>query len=211
MTKLHSVAAYLMRFDSEEREEHFAFPIVEEEQPEPPDGAAPPNEAEQDEPSEELIARIRNEEKLQYAALLLKEREAQEERLTAMRQKWIVEEGERLSDSFAQALNEAAAALAGAVENTLRPFVADKILRELVDDFVETLRHVQGNRDEPVIHLSGPSDLVEAVGAKLLELGFGVETRASEEMEVKAKIDATTVMTGMREWLEGLGEGREHR
>lgn len=208
MTKLRSVAAYLMRFDAEEREEFFASPVVEEE-PEPAHVAPPPEEAEQGESQEELVTRIRNEEKMQYAALLLRERESFEERVAAARQEWTVEEGERLSNLFAQALKETSAELAEAIENTLRPFVAGKVMRELVDDFVATVRHATANKSEPIIHLSGPADLVEAIGAKLLEMGLGAETVASEDKEVKAKIGATTVMTEMREWLEGLGEGCE--
>ncbi len=208
MTMLREIGDYLMRFDGDERREDEAVQeaevAAETELITPLDA-----EVEEGETREELIARIRAEAKMEFAAQLFKERQASEERMTAERGKWVSEEGERLSDQITLTLKESMSELACAIETILRPFVVGNLLRQLLDDFVETLQALAANRADPFVRLSGPSDLTEAIGAKLSEKGVATEIVVSEEVEVKATIGATTIATNMREWLESQGQRRD--
>jgi hypothetical protein len=203
-----SVADVLMRFDEPPR---FAPPLAPLAPPEP---VAPVVEEElvPDEPRTELTDELRAQlvedgraaAKEEYDALIARERAAFSLRVETERRRWASEEGERLGDEFRSALDQFVTQVGEDVGRVLEPFVTREMRERMLDALVDRLRVVIADRDDPVVRLSGPTDLLDALCEKLS--GEGVATRIEDVggVDVRARLEATTIETRLEDWMREL-------
>lgn len=202
-----SVAFYLTRFDEGPKTVHVerSEPIIEPEVEDIPETA--PEIDISDEMRAQLIDEGRAAAKAEYDELIERERAAFAARLEGERGRWANEEGGRLGEQFHAALNDFASRLGEDVERILEPFVVREIREQMLVGLLERLRLLLADRENPVVHLSGPTDLLEAVSSKLN--GEGIATRVEEigGVDVKARLDSTSIETRLGEWIEQLRDG----
>jgi hypothetical protein len=204
-----SVAFYLTRFD----EPRPIAPL--EPSPEP---ALEPEAAEEivleergpeltDELRAELVEEGRVAAMTEHEEALARERAGFVLRLENERRRWAHEEGERLGEEFHHALDEFASRVSEDVERILEPFVTGEVRSQMLASLMERLRTLIADRDNPVVHLSGPTDLLDAVCEKLN--GEGVATRLEDVggVDVRARLDSTTIETRLEEWIGELRDG----
>jgi len=208
-----SVAFYLPRFDEEK--------IVAPEPPPPPfdfveaEPEAEIVEAEPEDPRpiltdelrEQLLEEGRAAAKPECDEKIERERAASAQRLDEERRRWAREEGERLGRDFRDALGRFSARIGDDVERILEPFVVREIREKMLVSLIETLHVLLADRENPVVHLSGPVDLLDAICAKLQ--GEDIATRIDDVggVDVRARLDATTIETRLGEWMAQLREG----
>lgn len=211
-----SVAHYLPRFDEEPKSlapqpvvpaldlvmPEAELDIVE---PEPED----PRQILTDELREQLLEEGRASAKAACEAALERQRAEFAEKLAEERRGWAQEEGERLGRDFRDALGRFSARIGEDVERILEPFVARGIRERMLAALVDTLRLLLADRENPMIHLSGPLDLLEAICAKLN--GENIATKIDDVggVDVRVRLDATTIETRLGEWMAQLREGDE--
>jgi len=211
-----SVAFYLPRFDEEPKSlaPEPPPPVIDfvEAEPEAETPEAEPEDARPvltDEMREQLHEEGRAAAKAECDEKIERERTAFTQRLEEERRRWSREESERLGREFRDALGRFSARIGDDVERILEPFVVREIREKMLVGLIETLRVLIADRENPVVHLSGPVDLLEAICTKLH--GDDIATRIDDVggVDVRARLDATTIETRLGEWMAQLREGDE--
>ncbi|MBY6242150.1 hypothetical protein [Methylosinus sp. Sm6] len=200
-----SVADFLMRFDESpilappEPPEPIAEPLVEEERvPEEPRIELA------DELRAELVEEGRAAAKEEYEALIARERAASLLRLETERRRWAREEGERLGEQFRSALDGFVTQVGEDVGRVLEPFVTGEVRDRMLDALVDRLRVIIADRDHPVVRLGGPTDLLDALCEKLSSEGVATRIEDVGGVDLRARIEATTIETTLGEWMREL-------
>jgi hypothetical protein len=206
-----SVAFYLTRFDEAPKvvAKPPPEPVFELEALEEPEPLPPPAPVLSDEMRSELIEEGRAAAWAEYEDAIARERVAFAAQLQGERSRWTNEEGERLAERFHAALDDFSARVGEDVERILEPFVIREIREQMIVSLLDRLRIMIADRENPIVHLSGPADLLEAVSGKLN--GDGVATRIEEAdgVDLRARVGSTSVETRLGEWIEQLRAGDE--
>ncbi|MBI1867129.1 MAG: hypothetical protein HYS06_02325 [Methylocystis sp.] len=199
---VRSVALYLARFD--EGLDNADTRCFEEDVNGALEKAADPiSEEIRQKLSEETRAAMQGE----CAALIEAERAQFVERLNAERSMWSIEQGNRLGENFCKAISDLTANLEATLEKILEPFVVQGVREQMVGGFVAQVRTLLADRKAPVIQLSGPMDLLNAVCARLNSADVATNVTETDEVDVKARLDSTVIETRMQEWMHYLRNG----
>jgi len=213
-----SVAFYLPRFDEEPKivatePAALAIDLVLPEpeadivEPEPePEGPRP---ALTDELREQLLEEGRASAQAECIETIERERAAFAQKLEEERRHWAREEGERLGRDFRDALERFSAHIGDEVERILEPFVVREVRERMLVGLVDTLRILLADHENPVVHLSGPVDLLDALCAKLNSEDVATKIDDVGGVDVRARLDTTTIETRLGEWMAQLREGDE--
>ena len=154
-----------------------------------------------------LIEEGRRAAQVEFEAAIDRERAEFNERLQAERKAWVSEEGNRLAEQIVGALRDFQTSLDSNLERILEPFVIESVRRKILSDVIAQLRALIADRERPVIQLSGPMDLLEAICAELSSSEVTAAITDIGGIDVKARIGATLVETSMEEWLHQLRSG----
>ncbi|WP_036289442.1 hypothetical protein [Methylosinus sp. PW1] len=160
-----------------------------------------------DELREQLLEEGRAAAKAECDEMIARERAVAAQRLEEERRRWSREEGERLGREFRDSLGRYSARIGEDVEHILEPFVVREIREKMLVALMDTLRVLIADRENPVIHLSGPVDLLEAVCAKLNGEDIATKIEDVGGVDVRARLDASTIETRLGEWMAQLREG----
>lgn len=205
-----SVAFYLTRFDESPAIVEPQLPLV---------AIVPSQTEEQEEPiheplnehlDEELRQQLRDEGgatvRAELGEMLERERAAFVLRLESERRRWAREEGERLGEAFVSALNEFSISVAEQIERILEPFVIREVREQMLHTLIDTLRALTKNHEHPIVHLSGPPDILEAIRAKLNDQNVSTKIEETSGADILARFDSTTIETRLAEWIDCLRE-----
>lgn len=204
-----SVAFYLTRFDEDQPkvvEPDFVIPEAPEESIVVPEESPPPDVL-SEEVRLQLIEEGRVAAAAEYAEQIEHERAGFAEHLENERRRWASEEGERLGEQFRVALDEFTAHLEDSLGRILEPFVVREVREQMLASLLERLRLLLTDREKPVIHLSGPMDLLEAVCSKLNADDLTTCIDEVGGIDVKVRLDSTSIETRLDEWLAQLRDG----
>jgi len=164
--------------------------------------------------SDEIRAELRAELEAGFEEKLAQEREAFDkeraeaaEKLTEARKTWAREEGVRLAASIKRNFDDNAQSMRDAVARLLTPFLTHKFLERSLSDFIDVLKNAAAEKDEPVIELHGPADLLEIVAERLSEDKIAVRTVETDTTDIAARIDNTLIESRMEEWVRRLRHG----
>lgn len=156
---------------------------------------------------EQLLEEGRAAAELQFDEEIERERATFAQRLEEERRRWSREEGEKLARDFRDALSRFSARIGDDVEHILEPFVVREIRERMLAGLIETLRVLIADRENPVVHLSGPVDLLEAICTKLHSEDIATKVDDVTGVDVRARLDATTIETRLGDWMAQLREG----
>jgi phosphoserine phosphatase len=160
-----------------------------------------------DELRAELVEEGRAAARAEHEEALARERAGFVLRLENERRGWAREEGERLGEAFRLALDEFAARIGEDVARVLEPFVTGEVREQMLASLMERLRTLLADRDDPVVHLGGPSDLVDAICEKLSAEGVATRIEDVGGLDVRARFESTTIETRLEEWIGELRDG----
>ena len=91
------------------------------------------------------------------------------------------------------------------VFDTSRAFFASEVVqKQAVTAFVEQLSTITSDSRHPVLRITGPSELLELVRAKLGVRSIAVELRAAPVAEVSVIADQVFLGTQIKLWAERL-------
>ncbi len=203
-----SVAFYLTCFDEAPEivvPNEFVAPDIHDEADDIPEEAADNGLSE--EMRQSLIEEGRAAATAEYEELLERERADFAERLDCERRRWASDEGERLGEQFHIALDAFSSRLEDELERILEPFVIREVREQMLCSLLERLRVLLADREKPVVHLSGPMDLLEAVCSKLSSDDVTTCIDEVGGVDVKVRLDSTSIETRLAEWLEQLRDG----
>jgi len=135
------------------------------------------------------------EEKVRYTVKLAQERE-----------RWSKEQSSIIAQGVSDACRELEANIASVVARILEPFLAGAIRREAIAALVDHLSVLASDPSRPVLRISGPGDLLDAIQKKVGTPYAAVEYCVADTAEVRVLADQTVIETQMRSWRDRLAE-----
>lgn len=173
-----------------------------------PRQAVPPQQQMGPSREEEAYERGRSEG---YAAALAEyEQKFNEEKqkltvlLTEQRDSLLNETAAKIAADIAEIGTQLETKIAAVTARLLEPFVSSAVQKRAVASFVEQLSSLTSDARRPTIRISGPSDLLELVRAKLGVRSVAVELRATHATEVSIIVDDLVLETQIKLWAERM-------
>ncbi len=200
--KLHPISQYLERFEHAQQvqEERKQIAVVEEAVLIPQQTS----ETKAESPLNKAIAEAREEARKEFDAQREIDLQEFSDRMNHERRRWTEEEGEHLAVLLRASLEAAFEELRIAIESVLLPFVSQRALDLLLEDYARTIRLIAGNDSCPPIRIQGPGDLTKIVEAKLMTEKIAVQTFESDQIDISASIGVTTIVSRLEEWLSNI-------
>ncbi|MBR1216384.1 hypothetical protein JQ557_00155 [Bradyrhizobium sp. U87765 SZCCT0131] len=135
---------------------------------------------------------------------LADERARLDAQLAEERRKLVDEAATRIAGSITEAGAQFEARVAGVAARVLEPFISTAIQKLAVTTFVEQLSGIVGDAARPVLRVSGPASLLEAVRSKLAARAIPVELRAAPTTEISVIADDVVLESQIKRWGERL-------
>lgn len=142
--------------------------------------------------------------------LLLDQRRALDEEISAARNRWTQEEADRLAQHITNEINALEQGIALALTDLLKPFLKEKIIVQSLSDLEAATKQLW-NSDETIrIEVEGPADLAERLCERLRQFAH-VRLRENNTVTLRVIIEDTTLQTRLADWLNLLKDcdGRE--
>jgi hypothetical protein len=127
-----------------------------------------------------------------------------EERIAAERLRWTTEESEQLCGEIGSAVSQLGGGVAEAVARILAPFVSEAVRAEAVAELAKATEALLSNSHDVRLRISGPGDLLEALGERLGDTAAGVQFVPGPVSEVRVVGGSTLIETQLRAWAERL-------
>lgn len=127
---------------------------------------------------------------------------AAEEGVAAAREAWTQEAGPHFAAAIGEAVAEMENRLAEAVERVLRPFLARAVRDQAIGQLRAIVQDLVGNNPGLTMEISGPEDLLEAVGACLSPNVATVSFVANNATDVQIKAGSSLIETRIAAWLK---------
>lgn len=124
--------------------------------------------------------------------------------LAAERARWSESEAERLAAGFAAALRALDANLTRRIGRLLVPVLTDALRRRAVDDLAQALGRLTADPNHAAIRVSGPEDLLAALGQRLGAQADGIAFAPGAAPEVSVVADQTVIETQLAAWTRLL-------
>ena len=131
------------------------------------------------------------------------ERERAEERIAEARQHWAEHEAHILHTALAGIKDEIMTELGDAVGEVLAPIFSDVCTHRALAEFHTALGPLMGDTGPPLVDITAPADLVDALRERLGDASH-VRLTASDTPTLRAVADVTVVETSLERWSEGL-------
>ncbi len=131
------------------------------------------------------------------------ERTRSEEQLQGERKRWIGEQAEVLEQRLKEAMSGLEASLADAVAGVLKPILADALRERALGDLGGVLRELVHKEGLRSMRISGPQDLVDALGERLAGL-CRLEFHPHGGVDLHVEADRTLIETRLGAWAERL-------
>ncbi|WP_152046125.1 hypothetical protein [Aureimonas psammosilenae] len=133
--------------------------------------------------------------------------EAQAAEIAELRNRWTVEQADRLADLMILQVAILEETLKLSLGNVLRPLALDVRRRQTVDEMIGAVRTIALDGTACRIAASGPSDLLDAledrIGADMPMIAF---THDEEKTDIRIEADATVIESRLSSWRSALEE-----
>lgn len=128
-----------------------------------------------------------------------------ERKLAAERQKWSTEQGARLGDLVAKAMEDVEQRIADQVGRVLKPVLGERVRGKAVEELSLSLNSMLAKGDYAKITITGPGDLLSMLEARLNDHA-GVSFVIADGIDVTVSADETIVETQIGAWAEAIEE-----
>jgi hypothetical protein len=143
----------------------------------------------------------------EYGAQLQQQSEAAEKRLKSERERWVADEGSRLSALISSSLEGIGTRVADQVARILRPFLREEARAKSIAELVSAFDALMVKGEYSKITVSGPEDLIGVLKAHLEGRAEGVAFLVSEHAtDISVAADDTILETRIGSWLKAIGE-----
>jgi hypothetical protein len=208
---LRSVAHVLADFAVEEPLNENIPPAVEPDIPVEPLGFSQAEETAKK--IDEACARVREDmqaeadDRLQRA--LSEQAAAFTERLEAERKAWVEEQATVLSSALGTAIDGLESRIADAAAKVLKPFLAESSRERAVAEMTECVAAILADPAHPVLSISGPQDLLDALSAALGADAGSISFQPDASADIRVIAGETILETRIQEWVARLDRSGE--
>lgn len=130
------------------------------------------------------------------------EQKSFETRIEKLRQDWTAGEADRLAASFKAAIEGLGTQLSDALAPILAPFVEERVRAQALSDLAGLVKQ-QLALGSGVIRITGPQDLLDALGTRL-EAAEGLTFTPGPSPEVRIEADGAVIETQLTAWRDRL-------
>jgi hypothetical protein len=176
-------------------------------------GGSENSEALSEEPAtnwEALIEQARQEERAAAELRLQEALEAQRSEFVeitkAQRDHWVREESDVLAQKLEKEFSLLEHELGDKIGGVLAGFVASAFKGQALSEMAELLAALMGDSERPLVRVSGPQDLIEALQAKAGELTGSVEFVFADQPDISIVADDAHIETQISAWAERLSK-----
>ena len=143
----------------------------------------------------------------EYGAQIQQQAEVAEQRLKSERERWVADEGGRLSTLIGTSLEGIGTRVAEQVARILKPFLREQVRQRSMTELVATLDALLMKGEYSKITVSGPEDLVGVVKTHLEARADGIAFLVSERAcDISVTADETILETRIGSWLKAIDE-----
>lgn len=135
---------------------------------------------------------------------LAEERARSDERLAAERQAWVRDEANRLASQLASAIEALEGRLVERVARILTPFLIETLRSQMLAELRLALSTLLTDRQERIIRISGPEDLLSALSGELDKYQAAIEFVPGEGPDVSVVAGDTVIETQLAAWSQRL-------
>lgn len=136
-------------------------------------------------------------------------RAASETQLKAERARWAEEEGTKLAEQVREALAALEDRLAETTAGVLLPLVDSALARKAAAELVETVRLLLAQERRPLIQVSGPQEMLDALSAGLGAVAGSIELTPDSGVDARVLAGDAMVETQLQCWSQRLTEAME--
>ncbi len=127
-----------------------------------------------------------------------------EARLADERHSWTQDAGVALASRLDGALVEIEARIAASAANILRPFLFGLLRERAVADLAESVGLTLGGRDQALLEISGPEDLLAALRTSLANSAAAIAWAPNSTVDVRIVADQTIIESQISLWIGQL-------
>ena len=135
---------------------------------------------------------------------LAEERARSDERLAAERQAWAQDEASRLASQLATAIEALEGRLVERVARILTPFLIEALRSQMLDELRLALSTLLADRQDKIIRISGPEDMLSALSGELDKHRAAIELVPGEGPDVTVVAGDTVIETQLAAWSQCL-------
>lgn len=128
------------------------------------------------------------------------------EELACERQAWVTNEAGRLAAALTAGLQQVQATIAESAARVLAPFVTDQVRAKALDELQRSLEALVSKDAGLSVRMSGPSDLLDALRARLDGHSLAVTYQPSDDCDVRVAAGQTLIETRLGLWMAALRE-----
>jgi hypothetical protein len=162
-----------------------------------------------EEAREEGRAEGRAQASIDSEASLEAERQSFVQQLAEERGRWTLEESDKLNVRLVEGITELEARLADCVDRILRPFLAECLSRQIIEELAQSLDLVLASDEHAVVKIDGPEDLLAALQAKLSLSPVRIEYAPNSAADVTIVANRTIIESRLQAWVERLNTNLE--
>ena len=127
-----------------------------------------------------------------------------DEQLATSRREWTEVQAERLIAQVVSASEVLEAKIAAAAARALRPFILESVREQAIADMRNALTKMLANSADPVIQVSGPQDLLDALRDVMSDTALSLSLQPDTTCELRVTADDTVLETQLQEWVSRL-------
>ena len=116
--------------------------------------------------------------------------------------------GSNVCTAHAAALSQLQSEIADGVARILKPFLVLSLRDQVLDALSETMRTVLKD-DKPLLKVSGPEDLLEALRERMGQDEASISYEAAPAVEVSVVADHTVIETRLKAWIDRFDAATE--
>jgi len=120
------------------------------------------------------------------------------------RENWVALESQRLHEQIISAFDTLENHISDQVARILQPFVQEAMTHLAITALVQRIDAVLSGENAPVLRLSGPQDLLEAVQMRLGDRAASVTCVVAPHADVQVLAGALRMETSLAEWANAL-------
>lgn len=148
----------------------------------------------------------RVEARAEYEVLRKQDAERFAAELASARQAWIDAESVKLGGQIDDGLRHVEQAIAAVAARLLKPVLSDHAATQAVGALAATLNQIMTERPGVNLAISGPSDLLDRLRARIPNLANATFT-TGESADIRITADQAVIETCLAPWAARLGEG----
>ncbi len=132
-----------------------------------------------------------------------------EQKLVAERQRWTVEQADRVCEMLRATFEDIEQRVALHVSDILKPFLLEQVRLKAVEELSASLHSMLSKGDYAKVNISGPRDLLSEIESRVGIAHPGVSFNEGADVDVTVHADDTIIETRIGAWTDSIKDNSQ--